>query len=171
MAGYAERVLNDLKVRYAHEPEFIQAATEILTTLKPVIDKNEAKYEAAGKIEQIIAAAENNATTVSFPSTENLLFCVENGKLRIAAASGDVWIIAELEPKNAAGDMTETFGPDGEPSTLTISSVGTKSVDVTTYKLVDQQTALDYVEATKASTTPESTDPTATTEPVGGAGQ
>ena len=32
MAGYAERVLNDLKVRYAHEPEFIQAATEILTT-------------------------------------------------------------------------------------------------------------------------------------------
>ena len=35
-----ERVLADLKVRYANEPEFLQAATEILTTLKPVIDRN-----------------------------------------------------------------------------------------------------------------------------------
>ena len=54
MANYAERVLNDLKVRYAHEPEFIQAATEILTTLKPVIDRNEEKYEAAGLLERFV---------------------------------------------------------------------------------------------------------------------
>ena len=54
MANYAQRVLDDLKVRYAHEPEFIQAATEILTTLKPVIDKNEAKYEAAGLLERFV---------------------------------------------------------------------------------------------------------------------
>ncbi len=54
MSNYAERVLNDLKVRYAHEPEFIQAATEILTTLKPVIDKNEEKYEQAGLLERFV---------------------------------------------------------------------------------------------------------------------
>ena len=54
MAGYAERVLNDLKVRYAHEPEFIQAATEILTTLKPVGDRNEEKYEKAGLLERFV---------------------------------------------------------------------------------------------------------------------
>ena len=54
MANYAQRVLDNLKVRYAHEPEFIQAATEILTTLKPVIDKNEAKYEAAGLLERFV---------------------------------------------------------------------------------------------------------------------
>ena len=54
MADYAQRVLDELKVRYAHEPEFIQAATEILTTLKPVIDKNEAKYEAAGLLERFV---------------------------------------------------------------------------------------------------------------------
>ena len=54
MAGYAERVLNDLKVRYAHEPEFIQAATEILTTLKPVVDRNEAKYEKAALLERFV---------------------------------------------------------------------------------------------------------------------
>ena len=54
MANYAQRVLDDLKVRYAHEPEFIQAATEILTTLKPVIDKNEARYEAAALLERFV---------------------------------------------------------------------------------------------------------------------
>ena len=54
MGDYAQRVLDDLKVRYAHEPEFIQAATEILTTLKPAIDKNEAIYEKAGLLERFV---------------------------------------------------------------------------------------------------------------------
>ena len=54
MSDYAQRVLDDLKVRYAHEPEFIQAATEILTTLKPVIDKNAEKFEAAGLLERFV---------------------------------------------------------------------------------------------------------------------
>ena len=54
MAGYAERVLDDLKVRYAHEPEFLQAATEILMTLKPVVDRNEEKYEKAGLLERFV---------------------------------------------------------------------------------------------------------------------
>lgn len=54
MANYCQRVLDDLKVRYAHEPEFIQAATESLTTLKPVIERNEEKYEAAGLLERFV---------------------------------------------------------------------------------------------------------------------
>ena len=54
MANYCQRVLDDLKIRYAHEPEFIQAATEILTTLKPVIERNEEKYEAAGLLERFV---------------------------------------------------------------------------------------------------------------------
>ena len=54
MANYCQRVLDDLRVRYAHEPEFIQAATEILTTLKPVIERNEEKYEAAGLLERFV---------------------------------------------------------------------------------------------------------------------
>ena len=54
MANYCQRVLDDLKVRYAHEPEFIQAATEILTTLKTVIERNEEKYEAAGLLERFV---------------------------------------------------------------------------------------------------------------------
>ncbi|MBQ6951320.1 MAG: NADP-specific glutamate dehydrogenase, partial [Clostridia bacterium] len=54
MSNYASRVLNDLKVRYANEPEFLQAATEILTTLEPVISRNEEKYEKAALLESFV---------------------------------------------------------------------------------------------------------------------
>ena len=53
MSDYAQRVLEGLKKRNAHEPEFIQAATEILTTLKPVIDKHP-EFEKAGLLERYI---------------------------------------------------------------------------------------------------------------------
>ena len=53
MSDYAQRVLDGLKARNAHEKEFIQAATEILTTLKPVIDKH-LEYEKAGLLERYV---------------------------------------------------------------------------------------------------------------------
>ena len=53
MSDYAQRVLDGLKARNAHEPEFLQAATEILTTLKPVIDKHP-EYEKAGLLERYV---------------------------------------------------------------------------------------------------------------------
>ena len=53
MSDYAQRVLDGLKARNAHETEFLQAATEILTTLKPVIDKHP-EYEKAGLLERYV---------------------------------------------------------------------------------------------------------------------
>ncbi len=53
MSDYAQRVLDGLKARNANEPEFLQAATEILTTLKPVIDKHP-EYEKAGLLERYV---------------------------------------------------------------------------------------------------------------------
>ena len=53
MSNYTQRVLADLKARNAHEPEFIQAATEILNTLQPVIDKHP-EYEQAGLLERYV---------------------------------------------------------------------------------------------------------------------
>lgn len=37
---YVEKVLEDLKKRNPNEPEFHQAATEILTTLSPIVEKH-----------------------------------------------------------------------------------------------------------------------------------
>ena len=53
MSDYAQRVLDGLKARNAHEKEFIQAATEILTTLKPVIEKHP-EFEKAGLLDRFV---------------------------------------------------------------------------------------------------------------------
>ena len=53
MNAYTSRVLEGLKARNAHEPEFIQAATEILNSISPVFDKHP-EYEAAGLLERFV---------------------------------------------------------------------------------------------------------------------
>lgn len=51
--NYVERVLENLKAQNPNEPEFHQAATEILTTLAPVVEKHP-EYEAAGLLERFV---------------------------------------------------------------------------------------------------------------------
>ena len=46
--SYLQKVLDDLKVKNAEQPEFIQAATEVLTSLEPVIAKHP-EYEEFGE--------------------------------------------------------------------------------------------------------------------------
>ena len=50
---YVEQVLEDLKKRNPNEPEFDQAATEILTTLAPVVEAHP-EYEKAGLLERFV---------------------------------------------------------------------------------------------------------------------
>ncbi len=50
---YATRVLEDLKRKNPHEAEFHQAATEILLSLKPVIEKHK-EYEEAALLERFV---------------------------------------------------------------------------------------------------------------------
>lgn len=51
--SYVERVLETLKEQNPNEPEFHQAATEILTTLAPVIEQHP-EYEKAGLLERFV---------------------------------------------------------------------------------------------------------------------
>ncbi|MDY4976123.1 MAG: NADP-specific glutamate dehydrogenase [Clostridia bacterium] len=51
--SYAQNVLEKLKEKNASEPEFIQAATEVLTTLEPVFEKHP-EYEQAGLLERLV---------------------------------------------------------------------------------------------------------------------
>ena len=53
MSEYVNRVLEQLKKDNASEPEFIQAATEVLNSLAPVVDANP-KYEANGLLERLV---------------------------------------------------------------------------------------------------------------------
>lgn len=51
--SYTKRVLDKLKVKNAHEPEFLQTAEEVLTTIEPVLDQHP-EYEKAGILERIV---------------------------------------------------------------------------------------------------------------------
>ena len=51
--NYSERVIAGLKERYADQPEFIQAAEEVLATLQPALDVHP-EYEAAGLLERLV---------------------------------------------------------------------------------------------------------------------
>ena len=51
--SYVDSVIEQVKVKNANEPEFIQAVTEVLTSLKPVIEAHP-EYEKAGLLERIV---------------------------------------------------------------------------------------------------------------------
>ncbi|MBE6468624.1 MAG: NADP-specific glutamate dehydrogenase [Coriobacteriaceae bacterium] len=51
--GYTQRIIDELKERYADQPEFIQAADEVLASIAPAVDANPA-YEAAGLLERLV---------------------------------------------------------------------------------------------------------------------
>ena len=51
--SYVEKVLGELIENNPHQPEFHQAATEVLRSLKPVVDQDK-KYEQAGLLERLV---------------------------------------------------------------------------------------------------------------------
>lgn len=51
--SYVDKVIGQVTEKNAHEPEFIQAVTEVLTSLKPVIETNPA-YEKAALLERLV---------------------------------------------------------------------------------------------------------------------
>ena len=51
--SYVENVIEQVKAKNAEQPEFIQAVTEVLQSLEPVIEAHP-EYEAAGLLERIV---------------------------------------------------------------------------------------------------------------------
>ncbi len=52
--GYVDEVLAKLKEKNASEPEFLQAAEEVLESLRPVIDANEEVYRREALLERLV---------------------------------------------------------------------------------------------------------------------
>ena len=53
MNAYIERVLNQVREKDSHEPEFLQTVEEVLTSLEPVINAHP-EYEKAGLLERMV---------------------------------------------------------------------------------------------------------------------
>ena len=51
--SYTQRVLEQLNERYADQPEFLQAADEVLTSIAPAVDANP-EYEEAALLERLV---------------------------------------------------------------------------------------------------------------------
>ena len=51
--SYVQRVLEELKNKNPNEPEFHQAATEILTSFQPVVERHP-EYEKAALLERFV---------------------------------------------------------------------------------------------------------------------
>ncbi len=51
--GYVDRVLTELIAKNPAQPEFHQAATEVLNTIKPVIEAD-SSYEKAALLERLV---------------------------------------------------------------------------------------------------------------------
>ena len=51
--SYVDEVLSQVSERYADQPEFIQAVTEVLNTLRPVVEANEETYKRDAILERI----------------------------------------------------------------------------------------------------------------------
>ena len=114
-----------------------------LQSQKATIQRIEAKYEAAGKIEEIVAAIENGEKVYSFPRTSQLDFAIipisdTEKYVRIVSCSQNdeeqtLWVIAELKVP------VSQWAPDEVNGALTISEKSTATY--LWYEIVDSDTA------------------------------
>lgn len=51
---YTERVLSDLQKKYPYQPEFLQAAREVLESIAPAVEQNEALYQKEALLERLV---------------------------------------------------------------------------------------------------------------------
>ena len=51
--SYTQRVIDDLRERYADQPEFLQAATEVLETIEPAVDAHP-EFEELSLLERLV---------------------------------------------------------------------------------------------------------------------
>lgn len=51
---YTERILSELQSKYPYQPEFLQAAREVLESIVPAVEKNEFLYEKEALLERMV---------------------------------------------------------------------------------------------------------------------
>ncbi len=64
--GYVDEVLELVSKKNADQPEFLQAVTEVLNTLRPVVDANEELYRSNAILERI---TEPDRQSINVPCT------------------------------------------------------------------------------------------------------
>ncbi|MBR6625915.1 MAG: NADP-specific glutamate dehydrogenase, partial [Mailhella sp.] len=68
--SYVQRVMEGLRAKYAYQPEFLQAAEEVLFSMQPLFDK-ESKYEENGILERIVVPERTVEFRVAWTDDKN----------------------------------------------------------------------------------------------------
>ena len=112
------------------------------------IQRTQAKYDAAGKVEKIIAATKNDVEDTLDFSSEDLVFEVPNGEnvVKISARGLSpngtiVWLVTEIELLNVAEGKTITATDFGSISggVLTVKYNGGISFKSYSYEQVSEE--------------------------------
>jgi len=69
-SNYVQRVMEGLRAKYAYQPEFLQAAEEVLFSMQPLFDK-ESKYEEHGILERIVVPERTVEFRVAWTDDKN----------------------------------------------------------------------------------------------------
>lgn len=115
------------------------------------VQRTQAKYDAAGRIEEVIAIEKNTSGAASYYASENLklLVSADEKSMKIAASDelGRIWIIAKVKPNDVeTGKITMTYENDlngDQYATLTMANCEGLVFEV--YQVVDEQTAIDFL--------------------------
>ena len=145
-------------------------AEDNLVAQKKSIQRMEAKYQATGILEQVIAVAESAAGgTVKVPEAMMVIPQIVDGegfvKLAIAGDSKqEIWLIVALKP-SLGSEVTISDYISNENGTLTIKPC--TNLEIQKYEIVDEETAKKYVKYEPP--TQETTEPTVEQGENGGA--
>ena len=70
--GYVDEVLELVSKKNADQPEFLQAVTEVLNTLRPVVDANEELYRSNAILERITEPAHRPYFSASWQPSQTM---------------------------------------------------------------------------------------------------
>ena len=115
--SYVERVIEQVKAKNAEQPEFIQAVTEVLTSLEPVIEAHP-EYEAAGLLDR----AELRAPRVVGRQPHQIVFIAQEGISHDFGQAGFGQRVADLTTGSQRCRVANFGGADRHHGT---SEVGT----------------------------------------------
>ena len=94
--GYVDEVLEVVKKKNADQPEFLQAVTEVLDSLRPVIDANEDLYRKNAILERITEPDRQIMFRVPWVD--------DNGQVQVTKECVELGL-KEVKPWGFLGDM------------------------------------------------------------------
>ena len=88
MANYVDEVLEIVRKKNSDEPEFIQTVTEILESLRPLVDRNEEEYRSISLLERLVEPEKVIAFRIPWEDDSGKIIVNRGWKIQFSSAIG-----------------------------------------------------------------------------------